>query len=79
MNGTEITRYSWPRRIPQFYSWNSRNQLGIAYLDGCHPNIMVARGTYGYMKLEAINYNNNYLERLWQWDNSEEYFFKYIG
>ncbi|MFX1378602.1 MAG: silent information regulator protein Sir2 [Promethearchaeota archaeon] len=79
MTGTEITRYPWPRRIPQFYSWNSRNQLGIAFLDGYNPSIIIARGTYGIMRLEAVQFTNNTIKNLWKWDTSQEYFFKYFG
>ena len=79
MSGSEVTHINWPRRELQIYSWNSRNQLGVAYLDGCHPSIIVERGTYGIMKLEAINFNDNNLVKLWQWDSNQENFFMYYG
>ncbi|MFX1572762.1 MAG: silent information regulator protein Sir2 [Promethearchaeota archaeon] len=79
VSGNEITHINWFKRDLQVYSWNSRNQLGVAYLDGCHPSILVARGTYGIMRLEAINLNGNNLEKLWQWDSNQENFFMYYG
>ncbi len=79
MSGNEITRTAWPRRSTQIYSWNSRNQLGVAYLDGQHPSIVTVRGTYGLMKLETYSLDNNNLRNLWRWDSNQDCFFMYYG
>jgi len=79
MSGHEVVHVDWPKREPQIYSWNSRNQLGIAYIDGCHPSIIVARGTYGIMKLEAYNLVDDNLMDLWKWDSNQESFYMYYG
>ncbi|MFX1568638.1 MAG: silent information regulator protein Sir2 [Promethearchaeota archaeon] len=79
MTGNVITQTAWPQRTLQMYSWNSRNQLGVAYLDGNHPSILAARGTYGLMQLETYNMTNNHLINLWNWDSSQECYFMYYG
>ncbi|MFW9999680.1 MAG: silent information regulator protein Sir2 [Candidatus Hodarchaeota archaeon] len=79
MSGSEINRVNWPSRMPEIYNFNSRNQLGIAYLDGCHPSILAARGTYGIMQLETYNLTGNHLVNLWKWNSRQECFFKYYG
>lgn len=50
----------------------SRNQLGVAYLGGKTPCIIVERGTYNTIKLAAHQYKNNTLEKLWEWDSRYE-------
>ncbi|MBC7288355.1 MAG: hypothetical protein H5T86_09985, partial [Armatimonadetes bacterium] len=76
MTGKELDRVPWPSRDgftgANAYNFASRNQLGIAFLDGKTPCLMVARGTYTLMKLEAYQFRNHKLERLWTWDSREE-------
>ncbi len=47
----------------------SRHMLGIAYLDGKTPAILVVRGTYGVMKIDAWTLENKKLKKLWRWTN----------
>lgn len=54
------------------YNLASRNQLGLAYLDGKTPCLLVARGTYNAMNVAAYQVRAGKLERLWQWSNREE-------
>ena len=79
MTGEEHTRVAWPRRTIEMYNWYSRNQLGVAFIDGNRPSIMVARGTYGVMRLEAYDYESSSLEHLWHWDTTQEALFRYFG
>ncbi|MBN1185966.1 MAG: silent information regulator protein Sir2 [Bacteroidales bacterium] len=74
MTGEEKARADWPPRSPRYgdYNRNSRNQIGIAYLDGKTPCLLVARGTYRLMVLDAYTYNNGELKMLWHWDGDEE-------
>ncbi len=73
MTGEEKTRVEWPSREGMGpYNPTSRNQLGIAYLDGKTPCLMVARGTYTLMKLVAYQYHEGRLEELWRWDSNQE-------
>lgn len=56
----------------------SRHMLGVAYLDGKTPSVLVVRGTYGLMKVDAWTLKNRKLEKLWRWTN-ERAPFKYQG
>jgi rhamnogalacturonan endolyase len=74
MTGAELTRADWPRRDPRLGDYNrtNRNQMGIAYLDGKTPCLIVARGTYKLMMVDAYQYHNLKLQRLWHWDGDDE-------
>ena len=71
--GREITKATWPSRegfgTSRPYNYQSRNQLGVAYLDGKTPCLIVARGTYNMMKVDAYQFHDGRLELLWQWNN----------
>ena len=49
----------------------SRNQLGVAYLDGKTPSLIAMRGTYNIMKAVAYRMEGASLEALWRWDNTD--------
>ncbi len=77
LTGEELARADW---IPRgdICDWGdcggnrgNRNQMGIAYLDGKRPSLIIFRGTYGLMKAEAWNYRDNQLTRVWSWSNEE--------
>ncbi len=76
MTGEEKARVPWPSREgfsgANGYNYASRNQLGVAFLDGKTPCLLVARGTYTTMKLEAYQYHAGKLEKLWSWDGRDE-------
>jgi rhamnogalacturonan endolyase len=74
MTGIEIARTNWPERSPRYgdYNRNNRNQIGVAYLDGKTPALLVARGTYKLLVCDAWQLNNGKLEQLWHWDGDEE-------
>ncbi|MEN6641851.1 MAG: carbohydrate binding domain-containing protein [Armatimonadia bacterium] len=77
MTGKEKTRVAWPTRKlmgggGSGYNYASRNQMGIAFLDGKTPALLVARGTYTVMVLTAYQYQKGKLQELWTWDNREE-------
>ncbi len=77
MSGTPVERIAWPDRRPFYeihgrergYNYASRNQLGIAYLDGTHPHLIVERGTYGYIVVIAYRFDGKRLRTVWRWDN----------
>jgi LmbE family N-acetylglucosaminyl deacetylase len=71
MTGEEKTRVAWHDRMGR-YNYSSRNQLGVAYLDGKTPCLLMARGTYTIMKLTAFQYHAGALERLWDWSSKDE-------
>jgi len=77
MTGEEKTRADWPNRdllgrSRSSYNYASRNQIGIAFLDGKTPCLLVARGTYTVMQLVAYQYHEGELQELWTWTNTEE-------
>ena len=87
MTGKEKARVDWPSRegfpskkksekkykkSDKKYNHSSRNQIGIAYLDGRTPCLIAARGTYSIMKCDAYQYYKGELKKLWTWNNREE-------
>ena len=82
--GTEIDQVDWIER-GQVTDWadrsgnrSSRHMLGVGYLDGKTPSVLVVRGTYGLMKVDAWMLRNRKLEKVWRWTN-ERAPFKYQG
>ncbi|OGV72677.1 MAG: hypothetical protein A3K19_06860 [Lentisphaerae bacterium RIFOXYB12_FULL_65_16] len=71
--GKERCRADWPSREgfkgESAHNLAARNQLGIAYLDGKTPCLIVERGTYSIQKVTAFQMRENRLEQLWAWDN----------
>ena len=74
MTGKEICKVDWPERSWRFgdYNRNNRNQMGMAYLDGKTPCLLVARGTYRLMMVDAYQLVDGKLQKLWRWDGDEE-------
>ena len=73
--GREIARAPWIER-GEPRDWGdthgnrmSRNLMGIAYLVGKTPSVLVARGTYGLMKMDAWFLEGRQLHRAWHWTN----------
>ncbi len=74
--GQVLKRIAWPSREGfDDYNYSSRNLLGIAYLDGLHPSLIIIRGTYKIIKVQALNAN---LDPIWYWEASGQ-FEKYRG
>ncbi|MFA6564816.1 MAG: silent information regulator protein Sir2 [Verrucomicrobiia bacterium] len=71
--GKERARVPWPsrERFPD-YNYYCRNQLGVAYLDGKTPCLIVERGTYNVIKLAAFEFHGGKLRQLWTWEENEE-------
>ncbi len=82
--GKEVATAPWIERGKPTewadYSGNrsSRHMLGVAYLDGRTPSLVVVRGTYGMMRVDAWTLKDKKLEKLWRWTN-ERAPFKYQG
>lgn len=71
--GKPITHVNWiPREPFGTYNFASRNQLGVAYLDGKTPCILMERGTYTAIILVAYEFHGGKLRELWRWDNRNE-------
>ena len=76
LSGKPVTQLDWPSRklfdnTPRPYNYSCRNQLGVAYLDGKQPFLVVERGTYNLIVLIAYRLENGKLVKHWQWDNSQ--------
>jgi len=74
MTGEELARADWPPRDLRLGDYNrtNRNQMGMAYLDGKTPCLLVARGTYKLMIVDAYQYHDRKMERLWHWEGDDE-------
>lgn len=71
--GKEVASAPWPDREGyKGYNFYSRNLIGLAYLDGKTPAIIVVRGTYGMIKIDAYNYGDGKLTKLWGWKSTDE-------
>jgi len=68
LTGKVIKKLPWPSREGiTDYNYYSRNLLGIAYLDGARPHLIVERGTYTLIKLQAYDPS---LTLKWSWESS---------
>lgn len=74
MTGKEIDKADWIPRGESFgdYNRNNRYQMAVAYLDGKTPCLLVEKGTYRRMVVDAYQLKGNRLEKLWRWDGDEE-------
>ncbi len=74
--GRELARAPWPARTvgdqTLDYNYASRNQLGIAYLDGKTPCLLVERGTYTIIQVHAFQFHGGKLSPVWQWNTLQE-------
>ena len=51
------------------YNYYCRNFLTVAYLDGQTPSLVMQRGTYNLIKVQALDKD---FRRLWYWDSTQE-------
>lgn len=69
--GAVKKRLPWPSREGfDDYNYYSRNLLGIAWLDGKSPHLVVERGTYKIIKIQTYRPD---LSPSWYWEASGEY------
>lgn len=78
MTGKELDRADWPPR-GRVADWGdeknnraSRHLIGVAYLDGARPSLIVLRGTYTRMYVDAYQVVDRKLHKLWHWDGDSE-------
>ncbi|MDR2936676.1 MAG: silent information regulator protein Sir2, partial [Rikenellaceae bacterium] len=74
MTGEVLDSVPWPpqsQRVGDYVRAN-RNQMGVAYLDGKTPALLLNRGTYRAMLLDAYEFHDRKLRKLWSWDGDEE-------
>lgn len=74
--GRELAHAPWPSRTiggeALAYNYASRNQIGIAHLDGKTPCLILERGTYTTIQVHAYEFHAGRLLPLWQWSSLEE-------
>ncbi len=69
--GKVVKKIPWPSREGfDDYNYYCRNLLGVAYLDGVRPHLIVERGTYKIIKVQA--YDPALLLK-WSWEASGKY------
>ena len=51
------------------YNYYCRNFLTVAYLDGNKPSLIMQRGTYRLIKMQALDKEFN---RIWYWESTQE-------
>lgn len=78
LTGREKARVDWVER-GEPRDWGddrgnrvNRNQIGIARLDGKRLSLLVCRGTYTRMVVDAYDLTAEGLRRRWRWDGDRE-------
>jgi len=70
LTGKITKRVPWPGREGcGDYNYYCRNLLAVAYLDGKRPHLIVQRGTYRAIKVEAYD---GQLNLAWKWCSTQE-------
>ncbi|MCS7338762.1 MAG: silent information regulator protein Sir2, partial [Verrucomicrobiae bacterium] len=78
LTGRELARVDWiPRGNVEDWGDStgnraSRHLMGVAYLDGRRPSLIIARGTYTRMVVRAYNFAGGRLDLVWEWDGEKE-------
>lgn len=71
LTGKVVERLPWPDREGlEDYNYYCRNLLGIAYLDGQRPHLIVVRGTYRLIKVQTYDPQ---LRPGWYWEASGDH------
>ena len=74
LTGKDICSTPWiartaPEHVLDYNHYASRNQIALAHLDGKTPCVIMERGTYGKMIVDAYCFRDRKLERVWRWNN----------
>jgi len=78
LTGKPRAQIGWPSRDAfkkqgaRAYNYASRNQLGVACLDGKTPSLIVERGTYNIITVIAYDFRDGKLAERWRWTNEKE-------
>ncbi len=70
-SGQVVRKIPWIPRLPEIgeYNYYCRNMLAVAYLDGRRPHLLMQRGTYRAIVLEAYDPD---LNLVWRWNSHDE-------
>jgi rhamnogalacturonan endolyase len=70
LTGQIKRKIPWPDRTGfDRYNYWSRNLMGVAYLDGKRPCLIVIRGTYSLIKVDAYDAE---LKCVWRWKSTDQ-------
>jgi rhamnogalacturonan endolyase len=68
--GKVVAKTDWPSRDGfSKYNYYCRNFLTVAYLDGKKPSLIIQRGTYNLIKMQALDKDFN---QIWYWQSTQE-------
>jgi len=68
--GKVLAKTDWPSREGfSQYNYYCRNFLTVAYLDGVKPSLIIQRGTYRLIKVQALDKDFN---QIWYWESTQE-------
>jgi rhamnogalacturonan endolyase len=68
--GNVVAKTDWPSRDGfTKYNYYCRNFLTVAYLDGNKPSLIIQRGTYNLIKMQALDKN---FKQIWYWESPKE-------
>ena len=69
--GQIVKQIPWIPRLPEIgeYNYYCRNMLAVAYLDGRRPHLLMQRGTYRAIVIEAYDPD---LNLVWRWNSHDE-------
>ena len=69
--GQIVKKLPWIPRLPEIgeYNYFCRNMLAVAYLDGRRPHLLMQRGTYRAIVIEAYDPD---LNLVWRWNSHNE-------
>ena len=68
--GEVTAKTDWPSRDGfSRYNYYCRNFLTVAYLDGKKPSLIIQRGTYNLIKMQALDKDFN---QIWYWRSPQE-------
>jgi len=68
-----IVQWGLPsHNIAQLAHRSYKFHMTPAYLDGQRPSLVICRGIYHRIKMEAWNFRDGSLQRLWAWDSAGE-------
>ncbi len=69
-SGKVVAKTAWLSRDGfTKYNYYCRNFLTVAYLDGKKPSLIIQRGTYRLIKMQALDKN---FDQIWYWESPQE-------
>jgi len=75
-----IVQWGSPRhRLAQLAHRSNKFHMTPAYLDGERPSLVICRGIYHRIKMQAWNWRDGKLQPLWTWDSAREADPNYTG